>query len=314
MKDIVLNKQNEKGMNRVIQYRFVYQDHCIMCGDNTKRHKFLGLRLNQSQGYHPQKKAGIRVSVYRCSKCGLIYANPLPIPVDLQDHYGVPPESYWQEEYFRTDPNYLGSVIKRLKEFDLTQDSKVLDIGAGLGKGMIAFNNAGFQAYGIEPSMPFYQRAVDVMGVDSNKIKCVSIEDAVFENDFFDFISFGAVLEHLPDPSLAILKAIQWLKPGGIIRIEVPSSNWLIPRIVNTIYKLKAMPYVTNISPMHEPYHLYEFSKDAFEFHAKCNKYHVIGVEYYICNSFMPKIFDPVLRPLMKHTNTGMEICVWIKK
>ena len=55
----------------------------------------------------------------------------------------------------------------------------------------------------------------------------------------FDFISFGAVLEHLYDPDFAISRALQWLKPDGLIHLEVPSANWLVRRSVNAYFRLR---------------------------------------------------------------------------
>jgi len=53
---------------------------------------------------------------------------------------------------------------------------------------------------------------------------------------------------------------MSWLKTDGIMHIEVPSSDWLIARLLNFYYKIRGLDYVTNISPMHEPFHLYEFA------------------------------------------------------
>ena len=47
---------------------------------------------------------------------------------------------------------------------------KALDIGAGIGKCMIALENASFDVYGIEPSNPFYERALSRMKIDPSKI------------------------------------------------------------------------------------------------------------------------------------------------
>ena len=63
-----------------------------MCGAENTNHTILGQRLNKSQGLRPKKKIGISVSIQQCKNCNLIYSNPLPIPENLQDHYGTPPE------------------------------------------------------------------------------------------------------------------------------------------------------------------------------------------------------------------------------
>lgn len=302
-------------MNKQKRYYFNHIDNCNMCGSKTYNHKILGKRLNGSQGKNPKNKIGITTTIVKCTNCGLIYSNPQPVPFDIQDHYGVPPESYWKENYFTVTDNYFQGEIERLKTLlDFKNGMKSLDVGAGLGKQMIALSKAGFDTYGFEPSKQFHERAISKMGISSDKLKLGMIEEVEYSENQFDFISFGAVLEHLYDPSGSILKALKWLKPNGIIHIEVPSSDWLIGKIINLFYKLKRTDYVGNLSPMHGPFHLYEFSLKSFEEHAKQHGYELAFHEYYVCQTFMPKIADYILKPYMRWTNTGMQLCVWLRK
>ncbi|MBL7919634.1 MAG: class I SAM-dependent methyltransferase [Bacteroidia bacterium] len=298
-----------------LRYYFNIIESCNMCGSSSREAKILGKRLNHSQGKDPKNKTGITTTIVKCNKCGLIYSNPQPVPFDLQDHYGVPPEDYWKPEYFTIDENYFKNEIERLKKLlDLKPGMRSLDIGAGLGKAMIALEKEGFDVYGFEPSQQFYERAISTMNIDPKKLQLGMIENVSYPDAYFDFISFGAVLEHLYDPSASIQKALKWLKPNGIIHIEIPSSDWLINKLVNAFYKLKRSDYVANISPMHDPYHLYEFGLNSFKEHAKKNDYEIALYEYYVCQTYMPKIADFFLKPYMKRTNTGMQLCVWLRK
>jgi len=286
-----------------------------MCGADSSKHRVLGKRLNRSQGKRPSKKIGITTTVLKCKDCGLIYSNPQPIPNDLQDHYGIPPKDYWKDEYFIENKDYFKKEIEVLEKImKVSVGMKSLDIGAGLGKQMIALADAGFDAHGFEPSKPFYRQAISKMKIDPTKLKLGMIEELEYPDNYFDFISFGAVLEHLYDPANSINRAMKWLKPTGILHIEVPSSKWLVGKIINFYYKIKMTDYVGNISPMHEPFHLYEFGLKSFEKHAKKNNYEIAFHEYYVCQTFLPKILDTVLVPYMKKTNTGMQLCVWLRK
>jgi ubiquinone/menaquinone biosynthesis C-methylase UbiE len=286
-----------------------------MCGSSVEKHLIMGKRLNQSQGRSPEKKTGITTTVCRCTECGLIYSNPQSIPADIQDHYGVPPESYWEPAYFKQDSNYFkGELLVLQKLMTIQAGMKSLDIGSGIGKGMIVMEKAGFDAYGLEPSLSFYERAVTHTGISREKLRLGMIEELEYPENHFDFISFGAALEHLYDPAGAIEKALRWLKPGGIIHIEVPSSNWLISKFMNFFYFLKRSDYVCNLSPMHEPYHLHEFSLKSFQEHARQKGYGIAFHDFYVCQTFMPGWTDFILRPFMKRTNTGMQLCVWLRK
>ena len=287
-----------------------------MCNSAATRHKILGQRLNQSQGFNPKQKTGISTSVLKCRDCGLIFSNPQPVPFDIQDHYGIPPEEYWQKEYFNVDENYFSHQIKTTKRISQFNDGmKALDIGAGLGKCMIAMNKAGYDVYGFEPSVPFYNNAIEKLNIPPEKIKLGMFEEMNYENHFFDFITFGAVLEHLYDPSEAIIKTLKWLKPGGLIHIEVPSSSYLISKIFNFYFWVRGTNYVTNISPMHMPFHLFEFELNSFKIHGKKHKYEIAHFEYYVCDMyFIPKTFHSLLKWYMKKTNKGMQLAVWLRK
>lgn len=288
-----------------------------MCGAPSAGHKILGQRLNQSQGFRPRTKKGISVTVLKCTTCDLIYSNPQPIPFDIQDHYGIPPENYWKPAYFQYQENYFKQELDQLKKLkEIKPGMKALDIGAGLGKCMISLNNAGFDAYGFEASESFHQMAIDKMKIDPEKLKQGAIETVDYEKDFFDFITFGAVLEHLYDPANSIEKAMQWLKPAGIMHIEVPSSRHLLAKLINLYYRLIGTNYITNISPMHEPFHLYEFGLKSFEEHSKkADNYTIRFHEFYVCSvEPFPSLAQPFLSWIMEKTKTGMQLAVWLQK
>jgi 2-polyprenyl-3-methyl-5-hydroxy-6-metoxy-1,4-benzoquinol methylase len=302
----------QKPMN----YTFYPVDTCEMCGSGPEQHKVLGQRLNQSQGNSPKKKSGIAVSVMKCRNCGLIFSNPMPVPHDIQDHYGVPPENYWTEEYFILDDNYFSDQIDCLEKLmPVKQGMRALDIGAGLGKCMIALGKKGFDAYGFEPSLPFYKKAIEKMGISPEKLRVGMMEEMEYPAEEFDFITFGAVLEHLYHPAQSIAKAMQWLKPGGIIHIEVPSSKHLVSKIFNAYYRFRGTNYVTHISPMHAPFHLYEFDVRSFQRLGEKQNFEIVRTDYFVCEIFfLPSMIKPVLSAYMKWTDTGMQLSIWLKK
>ena len=299
-----------------MNYLFFEKPECHFCGTSTNENKILGLRLNKSQGLNPKNKTGIAVSVIKCKKCSLIYSNPQPVPVNIQDHYGIPPENYWKEEYFSVDENYFSDQIKIAKKLiDFTDGMDALDIGAGLGKCMISLNSNGFNTFGIEPSITFRDKAIEKMKIDPEKIKLGMVEEVDFPEESFDFITFGAVLEHLYNPAEAIEKTLKWLKPNGVIQIEVPSSKWLIPKFFNFYFKLRRTNYVTNLSPMHEPFHMFEFDLNSFKELSKSQAFDIAHHEYMIGDIYhMPKFIHPLLRWYMKVTNRGMQLTVYLKR
>jgi ubiquinone/menaquinone biosynthesis C-methylase UbiE len=299
-----------------ILYQFFPSLNCEMCGDPTENHKVLGQRLNLSQGLKPKKKSGISVTVKKCKNCGLIYSSPLPIPSNIQDHYGVPPESYWMPSYFEWDQSYFSKeidVLKRLQEFK--PGMKALDVGAGIGKCMFSLKKSGFDVFGFEPSEPFYKKAIENMCLDPNKLSLGMIEEIEYPSESFDFVTFGAVFEHLYHPGNNLKKALKWTKKGGFIHIEVPSADYLISHLINFYYKLIGTNFVTNISPMHMPFHLYEFTLNSFKKLGEKLGFSVVHYEYFVgVNPVIPKVLLPILNRYMKSSNTGLQLTVWLKK
>lgn len=299
-----------------ISYIFNEQTECNFCKNKTKENKILGMRLNKSQGFNPKKKTGIAVSVIKCKNCNLIYSTPQPAPENIQDHYGIPPENYWKDEYFKFDPTYFSGEIEIAKKhLGFKTGMTALDIGAGIGKCILSLENAGFKATGIEPSIPFREKAISKMKIDPSQIKLGMLEEIEFEPESFDFITFGAVLEHLYDPSEAIEKALKWLKKDGIIQIEVPSSNWLIADLFNIYFKFKRTSFVTNLSPMHEPFHMFEFDLKSFQKLSEKLDFKIVDHNYFNGDIYhIPKILHPMLNWYMRARNKGMQLTVYLKK
>lgn len=297
-------------------YHFIDIADCNMCGRPAGDARVIGGRLNRSQGLRPRQRKGIGVSICRCRGCGLIFPNPQPQPMSLSDHYGVPPESYWKEAYFAFDPDYFSRTIRHAKELtDFRDGMTALDIGAGIGKASLAMKNAGFEVWGLEPSEPFRQRAIANTGLPEERLIQAPVEAADLPEGSFDFVTFGAVLEHLYDPSAAIARALDWLKPGGVVHIEVPSSDWLLQKIIDLYYTFCLTNYSTHISPMHAPFHIYEFTLKSFLQNGEKMGYDVVRHYYDVAGILhFPKLAHPVLREIMKCTDTGMQLTVWLRR
>jgi hypothetical protein len=110
------------------RYSFITRDSCEMCGAGQRN--TIGLRLDSSQGSRPERASGVAVTIAKCDACELIYANPMPVPESLDDHYAVPAEAYWLPEYFDEDPTLFAAEIataKRLLGF--REGMTALDIG-----------------------------------------------------------------------------------------------------------------------------------------------------------------------------------------
>ena len=106
------------------------------------------------------------------------------------------------EEYFHIEKNYFKYEITVAKKLLKNKGPHILDIGGGIGKTHVVLNKNGFDTISIEPSfLALKEIAISKFKLDESKFLHSSIEDASFEENYFDFITFGAVLEHLYEPS-----------------------------------------------------------------------------------------------------------------
>jgi SAM-dependent methyltransferase len=299
-------------VNSSLTFRFEPVDSCVMCLGSEVR--VLGRRLNTHQGVRPRHLTAIATTVVQCRQCGLIYSNPRPVPESLGQLYDRAPEDYWRPGYFVQEQDYLSDVLGWFRSaWTGGGKPRALDIGAGIGKTMRALERGGFEAFGLEPSPAFHARAI-AGGIPPDRLQLTGVEDAEYDQNHFDFVTFGAVLEHLQDPAQAIEQALTWLAPGGFIHVEVPSSRWLVGRMLNLLYRVQGLDYVTNLSPMHPPYHLYEFSLASFERHGKRVGYRLVTHQTFACETFLPKPLDRLATAAMRATGTGMQLQVWLSR
>lgn len=297
-----------------MSYTFVWAERCNMCGEPTENAKTLGRRLSRHQGARPRRRQGVTTSIQRCRRCGLVFPNPMPVPLTVGQHYDRPPEDYWPDEYLEGESSHAYYIEEFRRRWSGRRERpKALDVGAGIGHSMRALQSAGFDTWGIEPSEPFRAQALARLDIPAERLLYAAIETADLPDREFDFINMEAVVEHIVDPAGAIERAVRWLAPRGLIWIGVPSSDWLMSRLFNLAYRLQGLDFVTNTSPMHAPFHLYEFTRRSFEAHGQRAGYRVVGSRVLVCDTFMPRVLQKAAYKLMDATRTGMILEVWLE-
>jgi SAM-dependent methyltransferase len=161
---------------------------------------------------------GYRIAV--CADCGLWYVNPQPTPQELRDFYaGYDDGEQWRarEEHFNRG---VRRAILRSKP-----SGRVLDIGCGSGNFLRCMKEAGFSAFGIEPSESGSDFAREEHGIE---IYRGMIEEyfASRSTRQFDVVTLLNVLEHLSEPSRTLAQVRQILAPGGVLAVVVPDARF----------------------------------------------------------------------------------------
>jgi SAM-dependent methyltransferase len=130
---------------------------------------------------------------------------------------------------FYFNPNLYSPSLKEKADNILTslQGKKVLDIGCGSGWIARLAIDRGFIITAMDISRKvieeniFYQKTsnieYDIIQGSATKIP--------FPDQLFDSVIMTEVLEHLPDPELALKEIYRVLKAGGILALSVPNGR-----------------------------------------------------------------------------------------
>ena len=182
----------------------------------------------------------------RCSVCDLIYKESQGSYDKVLAHY--------RDDYFdrysadqmngdrdRLFGNILGLIAKR------KDTGRLLDIGAGCGGFLTAAQKRGWKVKGIEPSIQSVEVARGQYGLD--------IYNGAFqeydENGKFDVITFINVLDHSVEPWEEVKRAVNLLKPGGIVYFRFP-NGFLHSFLFNASKKLNIERTIIRFLVFHE--------------------------------------------------------------
>jgi len=192
-------------------------------------------------------------TVYKCSDCGLGFLDPRPDQSELQELYRNDYFSSHYDEGLKIDSPEMRRRISqedhRIKFFrNLKRHGKVLDIGCGMGYFLYACRKHGYEVKGQDVSgdSAFYVRSELKIPVTTGQIEEIDIED-----NSMDIITMWHSLEHTPDPRKHLKKAWNWLKPDGLLIVDVPNHEGV-----------DAIKMWTKWNGWSLPYHLYHFTPD----------------------------------------------------
>ncbi len=191
-------------------------------------------------------------SVYRCSDCGLGILDPRP---DQNERGALYQSSYFQEQYDKGLEPGSSEMKRRLSHEDhrvrffrgIKKRGRLLDIGCGMGYFLLACRNYGYHVEGFDISD---DAAAYVKGRLEIPVKTGDIASLPYESESWDIITMWHFLEHTPDPRVYLKKTWQWLKPGGLLVVDVPNYAGTDARKTWEQWKGWQLPY-----------HLYHFTE-----------------------------------------------------
>ena len=129
-----------------------------------------------------------------------------------------------QAEYPAALINHV-DALARVERFQ-KPPGRLLDFGCGGGFFLNTAKQRGWQIVGLEP---LYGHAAYAHGKFGAQIVNDTLHPDTFETGSFDVITAFQVFEHLVNPGEVLSQLTHFLKPGGILLIEVPNiDTWSV--------------------------------------------------------------------------------------
>jgi 2-polyprenyl-3-methyl-5-hydroxy-6-metoxy-1,4-benzoquinol methylase len=160
-----------------------------------------------------------------CRRCGLVWTDPRPTPEQVVEFYAHEYRRDYKGTY-QPKPKHIyraGKVamdrFRRLQAF-LQPGFHVLDVGAGGGEVVYVLRAMGYAASGFEPNEGYARFAAETLGVP---VRQGFWQDVAIAPESQDVVTMFHVVEHLESPFDVMRRARQWLKPQGLLLVEVPN-------------------------------------------------------------------------------------------
>ena len=158
-----------------------------------------------------------------CKNCGLVFSDPFPI--DTTEYYQKNYRILYKGTYnpkIKHIYRAANVAVERYKRLDahLAGKKNVLEIGSGGGEFSYLLTKKGFDVSAIEPNEGYGNYSKEQYDLN---VQIGFAQNLEFAAETFDFITMSHVLEHVDNPTTMLEKLRTWLKPNGILALEVPN-------------------------------------------------------------------------------------------
>lgn len=258
---------------------------CDLCGSTDSRYLF----SNHDRMF---PEINDLYDLYQCSNCNLIWVN-LKQEQDLHKHYcnenysvlnskgktenlrqtATLIETLYQHSNQNDKESALSKIFKWtfspissfFRSVKVVENGNYLDVGCGVGYYPLVMKYLGMNPHGVEPG------EIDRTLADKYDLNIFqgTLEEANYDDDYFDVITINHVLEHVYTPSEVMCELNRILKPGGYLIIGVPVSDSLAFKLFGKYW-----------AQLDTPRHLYVFSTENLKRYAKQNDFRIKTIRY----------------------------------
>lgn len=231
----VLGARSDKDLDQAGQ---LFELKCMLCGSHRFAHRF--------------SVDGVRI--VQCNRCTLVRSNRSRKTLwQYIQEYGA---NYFHATRYRGGyQDYGAEALSHERTFErrlldaqrrLGRVGTLLDLGCAFGHlGQVA-RRLGWRTFGTDISVYAATRAYrqgELAFLSDVSRPCVRA-------NFFDLICLYDVIEHLPDPVIALRRLRPLLKPDGLLHISTPDVESLSARLMGPLwYHYKPTEHIWYFSP-----------------------------------------------------------------
>jgi 2-polyprenyl-3-methyl-5-hydroxy-6-metoxy-1,4-benzoquinol methylase len=207
---------------------------CNLCGSTETTIRFpdtLTASLDGSEWHafrctHPGY--GVHPPIVTCQRCGYVYANPRIKVGTIRENYEMVEDPLYLQERPAREVTFRHH-LKHLERYTgPAAGRRLLDVGAYIGVFVEVACEAGWDAWGVEPSA-WGVKVAQERGL--NMVQGV-LEEADIPSESFDALTMWDVIEHLADPTAGLRESYRILKPGGWIAAHTMDIDSLFARLM----------------------------------------------------------------------------------
>ncbi|MBN1353832.1 MAG: class I SAM-dependent methyltransferase [Candidatus Omnitrophica bacterium] len=231
--------------------------NCFLCGsDDTSRVEFT---VNG-------------ISYVRCPVCDLVHVSHKLPDEALYEYYKKGAnyaEAYANSQYIYRLDHVARPKVKFIDKY-VTANKKGkklwLDVGSGIGDMLVASQDLGYTAIGLEISEDSINFGRDRLGCDLRNQTLEQFAESR-PSDKFSAVSFMGYLDLVSNPMEELARAAKLLRPGGVVGVSVPHFNSFSRAVQQTFPKQSTRGFflINALMQYTEKAILYAFKNNGFE-------------------------------------------------